>query len=81
MKTAISIPDDTFEQAERRASSLGISRSEFFTRAAQRYLDQLDEAAVTNHINAVADALNGDSSAHAAVSAGRRRLSSIEDAW
>ncbi len=81
MKTAISIPDETFTQAERRASSLGISRSEFFTRAAQRYLDQFDEDTVTQQLNAVADALNEDSSTLAAVSAGRQRLSATEDEW
>ncbi len=81
MKTAISIPDDTFTQAEQRASSLGISRSEFFTRAARRYLDQLDEDAVTRQLNAVADVLNDDTSTRAAVTAGHRRLSSAEDAW
>jgi len=29
MKTAISVPDETFDQAERRAAELGMSRSEF----------------------------------------------------
>ena len=42
MKTAISVPDPTFERAARRASDLGMSRSEFFARAAERYLDELD---------------------------------------
>ena len=36
MKTAISLPDDTYEQATRQARALGISRSEFFARAAHR---------------------------------------------
>jgi hypothetical protein len=35
MKTAISLPDDTYEQATRQAQALGISRSEFFARAAR----------------------------------------------
>ena len=38
MKTAISVPDETFAQATRQAAELGISRSEFFARAARRYL-------------------------------------------
>ena len=38
VKTAISVPDETFEQATRQAAELGISRSEFFARAARRYL-------------------------------------------
>jgi hypothetical protein len=39
MKTAISVPDDVFEQAERAAKRLGLSRSELFTRAVRAFLD------------------------------------------
>jgi len=38
MKTAISIPDDVFREAERAAKRLGMSRSELFTRAATEFL-------------------------------------------
>lgn len=38
MKTAISIPDAVFHQAERAAKRLGMSRSELFTRAAMEFL-------------------------------------------
>ena len=34
MKTAISLPEDTFRRVERAARRLGMSRSEFFARAA-----------------------------------------------
>ncbi|MCC6335506.1 MAG: hypothetical protein IT380_16130 [Myxococcales bacterium] len=47
MKTAISIPDAIFRRAERAARKLGITRSEFFSRAAERLLRSLDEASVT----------------------------------
>ena len=47
MKTAISLPDEVFKKAERKARQLGLSRSEFFSRAAERYLQLLDEDAVT----------------------------------
>ncbi|MBI4950529.1 MAG: ribbon-helix-helix protein, CopG family [Myxococcales bacterium] len=40
MKTAISIPDETFRRAERHAKRLGISRSELFTRAVERLLSE-----------------------------------------
>lgn len=56
MKTAISLPDETYERATRRARSLGISRSEFFARAAERYADELDADSVTARINAAIDA-------------------------
>jgi antitoxin MazE6 len=81
MKTAISIPDETFEQAERRAADLGMSRSEFFTRAAQRYLDQLDAESLAGRIDAAIDLVGTDDSAQAAADAGRRRLAAADDAW
>lgn len=55
MKTAISIPDAAFRRVERHAQRLGLSRSEFFTRAAERWADELDDAQLTR---AVDDALD-----------------------
>ena len=52
MKTAISVPDETFEQATRQAAELGISRSEFFARAARRYLDELASHSLTQQVDA-----------------------------
>jgi Arc/MetJ family transcription regulator len=80
VKTAISVPDDIFEQATRRAGKLGISRSEFFTRAARRYLDELDARSFTRQIDEALDAVGTDDSGRAAVAAGRRRLAG-EAAW
>lgn len=51
MKTAISLSDETFQRAERAAKQLGVSRSEFFARAAERWLDVLDDDGVTDAIN------------------------------
>lgn len=53
MKTAISIPDATFERVEASAARLGVSRSEFFTRAAERWLADLDDAQTTAAIDTV----------------------------
>jgi metal-responsive CopG/Arc/MetJ family transcriptional regulator len=79
VKTAISVPDDTFEAATKRAQKLGMSRSEFFSLAARRYLDELDRESVTQQVDEALRAAGGDESAAAAVAAGRRRLSSGED--
>lgn len=82
MKTAISVPDDTFERAERRAAQLQMSRSEFFTTAARRYLDELDTASVTGQIDAVLEQLaEPDGSAVAAVGVGRAVLAGSDEAW
>ena len=70
MKTAISVPDETFEKASRRAHELGVSRSEFFSRAAARYVEELDAESITAQINEALDTLTrADDSAAAAVEA------------
>ena len=81
MKTAISIPDETYARAEDRAAELGLSRSEFFTRAIRRYLEQLDAESVTDQIDAAIALLADDDSAAAAVGDGRRALERAEGAW
>lgn len=47
MKTAISIPDDVFAQAERVAKRLGLSRSELFTKAVQAFVATRVEGNIT----------------------------------
>src|SRR6266700_1872899 len=79
VKTAISVPDDTFEQATRQAAELGISRSEFFARAARRYLDELASRSLTQQVNDALLAAADDDSAAAAVQAGRDLLATGED--
>jgi predicted DNA-binding protein len=82
MKTAISLPDETFERACRRASDLGISRSEFFALAAQRYLDELDSQSLTGQIDSALERLAGtDEAAAAAVAVGHRVLDAVDDEW
>ncbi len=51
MKTAISIPDAAFDRVRRHAIRLGMSRSEFFTRAAERWADELEDAELTRAID------------------------------
>lgn len=82
VKTAISVPDDTFDRASRRAVALGMSRSEFFSRAVQRYLDDLDAASVTLQIDAALKRLgDSDDSTTDAVAAGKRLLAASDDPW
>lgn len=38
MKTAITVPDETFRRVDERAAALGMSRSEFYSRAAEGYI-------------------------------------------
>lgn len=83
MKTAISLPDATFERVTRRAAALGMSRSELFARAAEHYLDELDAASLTGHIDdALQRAGEGpDESAADAVAIGHQVLTAVNDDW
>jgi metal-responsive CopG/Arc/MetJ family transcriptional regulator len=51
VKTAISLPDGTFQRVDRAAKRLGVSRSEIFARAAERWLDALDDDGATAAID------------------------------
>lgn len=53
MKTAISIPDSLFEEAEAMAANLGISRSELFTKAIACFIESQKYRSVTAQLNAV----------------------------
>ncbi len=82
VKTAISVPDDTYERVSKRAQELGMSRSELFSRAAASYLDELDSESVTRQIDlAVASLSQSDDSAADAVAAGHRLLAATTDEW
>ena len=79
MKTAISVPDDTFERATAQAAALGISRSEFFTRAARRYLDELAARSLTAQVDEALRVAGANDSAAAAAIRGRQRLAAEGD--
>ena len=82
MKTAISLPDDTFQRVEVKAKKLGMSRSEFFTKAALRYLDELDVESLTQLIDKVIDAQGqSDDSVTDAVNVGHRLLAKMDEDW
>ena len=54
MKTAISVPDALYYEADRFARRRAMSRSELYTRAVEAYLRQ--EERVTEELNAVFEA-------------------------
>lgn len=53
MKTAISVPDDVFERADRLAERLGKSRSQLYTEAMADYLVRHDPETVTEKLDEV----------------------------
>lgn len=59
-----------------------MSRSEFFARTAQRYLDELDDESTTRQIDLALQTLDHpDGSSEDAVDAGRRTLDGSDDEW
>jgi Arc/MetJ family transcription regulator len=53
MKTAISIPDDLFEAAERFAGREGMSRSELYVTALRHYLQERRGQGITERLDEV----------------------------
>jgi metal-responsive CopG/Arc/MetJ family transcriptional regulator len=53
MKTAISLPDSVFEQAESLAQRLGLSRSELYTKAIHAYLQKYNREQILEQLNQV----------------------------
>ena len=53
MKTAISIPDHVFDEAEKMAQRLGMSRSELYANAVSEYLREHKGEEVTEKLNEV----------------------------
>ena len=53
VKTAISLPNDLFRQADGLARKLGIPRSQLYARALTEYLDAHEPSQVTAALNAV----------------------------
>ena len=81
MKTAISVPDDTFDRAERAAKKHGLNRSQFYAAAAERYAGELESADLTAAIDAVVDALNADDSSRSATAVAHRALEAADEEW
>lgn len=53
MKTAISIPDEVFEAADRTAKKLGLSRSELYATAVHEYVKRYRIENITSKLNEV----------------------------
>ncbi|MFP3940349.1 MAG: ribbon-helix-helix domain-containing protein [Thermoanaerobaculia bacterium] len=59
MKTAISLPDDVFEEAEELARRLGKSRSQLYAEAIEEYVARHDVETVTERMDRALEALDG----------------------
>ena len=77
MKTAVSIPDDIFERAERLAAQGRRSRSEVYAAALDEYLARHAQDQVTDAMNGVCGEVGGTDDAFLAAG-GRRVLADTE---
>ena len=57
MKTAISIPDDLFSEADRLAKALGKSRSQLYADAIREFVARRTSDRITDTLNAVCKSL------------------------
>jgi metal-responsive CopG/Arc/MetJ family transcriptional regulator len=78
MKTAVSVPDDLFAQADRLAKRSHRSRSELYSAALREYLARHAPDEVTAGLDAALAALGQPDSGGFTTSAARRTLESSE---
>jgi metal-responsive CopG/Arc/MetJ family transcriptional regulator len=77
MKTAVSIPDEVFAEAERLASELQTSRSQLYSRALQEFVARHAPERLTEAMNRVVDEVENDLDEFSR-SASRRVLEQVE---
>ncbi|MBZ0114589.1 MAG: ribbon-helix-helix domain-containing protein [Thermoanaerobaculia bacterium] len=78
MKTAISIPDEVFERGEHLARELSKSRSQLYTEAVDEYVARHNPSTITDRMNLVIDALDGDEVDDFVTESARRVLGDLE---
>jgi predicted transcriptional regulator len=74
MKTAVSVPDDVFERAERLARAAGRSRSDVYSAALREYVARHAPDDVTEAIDRVMSELGQDAAPDAFVRSSARRV-------
>jgi len=74
MKTAISIPDAIFEEAERLARRTKCSRSELYSRALADYLARHSSDKVTEAMDRTLEVLGGGAGADEFVATASRKI-------
>jgi metal-responsive CopG/Arc/MetJ family transcriptional regulator len=53
MKTAVSIPNDIYDSAEKLATHLGKSRSQLYAQALKNYMQEQNDEAITSKLNEI----------------------------
>lgn len=79
MKTAVSIPDGLYLEAEKVAKSLRIPRSQLFAKAIREYIDSHKTTNVTERLNEVYSKLGDERPSDVNIEAIRKLTK--DDAW
>ena len=58
MKTAISLPDTLYEDAEKTAKSMGIPRSQLFAKALEEFINHHKRESITEKYNEIYSQIN-----------------------
>jgi len=58
MKTAISLPDTLYEDAEKTAKSMGIPRSQLFAKAVEEFINHHKKESITEKYNEIYSQIN-----------------------
>ena len=77
MKTAVSVPDDVFEEAEHLAKHLKISRSQLYQRALGEFVARHSPEAITDTLDQVCAEVDTASEPFVAAAA-RRTLARVQ---
>lgn len=80
MKTAVSLPDDLYEAAERTAERLGIPRSRLFSRALSEFIRAHSRESVRERLDAVYSGSPEPLDPHLAA-AQRKVVSDVDPSW
>jgi metal-responsive CopG/Arc/MetJ family transcriptional regulator len=64
MKTAISLPEHLYKDAEKTAKSLGIPRSQLYAKALEEYISKHKGKEVTEKLNKIYKKMDKDAVAH-----------------
>ena len=63
MRATVTVDDELFAEADRLAEELGLSRSRFYQRALEHYLERLREETLTEQMNRLLDRYGEDADA------------------
>ena len=81
MKTAISIPDDVYRDAEITAKQLGLARSQLYVKAIKEFIEKHDRDKVTEKLNELFSAEDSKKSHIVDAGLDSMRKATRHDSW